>query len=155
MFGSGDSFGTSLTGSETRGIQFVKSMAGTDVVEHAFVLQRVPPAVVDFYQGIPSQVLEVCQSPTFLQKNNAGDRLFVNCFDSGEVYVIDPFVPRVERIFTVGRGPASLVFPENDPTVAYVVGFSDNNISVVDIAPGSASQYHVVQRIGFANSVPR
>ncbi len=126
-------------------------------VEHAFVLQRVPPAVVDFYQGIPNQVIEVCQSPTFLQKNNAGDRLFVNCFDSGEVYVIDPFVPRVERIFTVGRGPASLVFPENDPTgpLAYVVGFSDNNISVVDIAPGSPSQYHVVQRIGFPNSVPR
>ena len=38
--------------------------------EHAFVLQRVPPAVVDFYQGIPNQVLEVCQSPTFLQKNH-------------------------------------------------------------------------------------
>jgi YVTN family beta-propeller protein len=155
LYGNGETFGTTLTGSETRGIQFVRSTVGADTVEHAFVLQRVPPAVVDFYQGVPNQVLEVCQSPTFLQKNNAGDRLFVTCFDSGEVYVIDPFTPQVERIFTVGRGPAGLVFPEHDSTVAYVVGFSDNNISVVDIEPGSPTQYHVVQRIGFPNSVPR
>jgi hypothetical protein len=157
IFGNGETFATSLAGSETRGIQFVKSMAGTEEVEHAFVLQRLPPAVVDFYNGLPNQVIEVCQSPTFLQKNDAGegDRLFVNCFDSGVIFVINPFVPRVERIFSVGRGPASLVFPENDSTVAYVVGFGDNNISVIDIAPGSPTQYHVVQRIGFPNSVPR
>lgn len=165
VFGNGETFTTSLTGSETRSIQFVKSRVTKQddqgnrfeaEVEHAFVLQRVPPAVVDFYNGIPNQVIEVCQSPTFLEKNKADGRLFVNCFDSGEVYVIDPFVPRVERIFNVGRGPASIVFPvEDPPTVAYVVGFSDNNISVIDIAPGSPSQYHVVQRIGFPNTVPR
>ena len=155
LFGNGETFATSLAGSETRGIQFVKSMVGTEEVEHAFVLQRLPPAVVDFYNGLPNQVIEVCQSPTFLQKNRDGDRLFVNCFDSGEIFVINPFVPRVERIFSVGRGHASLVFPENDSTVAYVVGFGDNNISVIDIAPGSPSQYHVIQRIGFPNSVPR
>ena len=166
IFGSGETFATSLAGSETRGIQFVQSTLTTEddmgqsheeVVEHAFVLQRLPPAVVDFYHGLPNQVIEVCQSPTFLQKKKtiAGDRLFVNCFDSGEIFVINPYVPRVERIFSVGRGPASLVFSDHDPTVAYVVGFGDNNISVIDIAPGSPSQYHVVQRIGFPNSVPR
>ncbi len=168
VFGSGETYGTTLTGSETRGIQFVKSEASVvdangmtkqESVEHAFVLQRVPPTVVDFYQTNPNQVIEVCQSPTFLQKNlpenPADERLFVTCFDSGEIFVIDPFTPRVERIFSVGRGPAGLVFPPNDPNVAYVVGFGDNNISVVDIEPGSPSQYHVIQRIGFPTSVPR
>jgi len=156
VFASGEGYGTTLTGSETRGIQFIKSTTSTgNEQEHVFVLQRNPPAVVDFYQGNPNQFLEVCQSPTFMQKNAAGDRLFVNCFDTGEIYVIDPFTPRVERVFTVGRGPAGLVFPDNDPAVAYVVGFGDNNISVVDIAPGSPSQYHVIQRIGFPSSVPR
>lgn len=153
IFGSGGTYATTLAGTETRGIQFVN----TPDVEHAFVLQRVPPALVGFSNGTPTEFIEVCQSPTFLHKHDAGagDRLFINCFDTGEVYVIDPSIPRVERIFGVGRGPAGLVFPENDPTVAYVVGFSDNNITVVDIAPGSRSQYHVVQRIGFPNSVPR
>ena len=156
VFASGEGYGTTLTGSETRGIQFIKSTTSTgNEQEHVFVLQRNPPAVVDFYQGNPNQFLEVCQSPTFMQKNAAGDRLFVNCFDTGEIYVIDPFTPRVERVFTVGRGPAGLVFPDNDPAVAYVVGVGDNNISVVDIAPGSPSQYHVIQRIGFPSSVPR
>jgi DNA-binding beta-propeller fold protein YncE len=159
VFGNGDNFGTTLNGTETRGIELVD--------QHAFVLQRVPPTVVSFYEGTANQFIEVCQSPTFLHKHPRPDpmedpepasldtRLFVTCSDGGEVYVINPFIPKVERIFNVGRAPAGLVFPPNDPTVAYVVGFGDNNISVVDIEPGSPTQYHVVQRIGFPNTVPR
>jgi hypothetical protein len=36
-----------------------------------------------------------------------------------------------------------------------VVGFGDNNISVVDLEPGSATEYHVIQRIGYPSTVPR
>jgi len=39
--------------------------------------------------------------------------------------------------------------------VAYVVGFGDNNISVIDLRPGSTTEYHVVQRMGFPRVTPR
>jgi DNA-binding beta-propeller fold protein YncE len=83
-------------------------------------------------------------------------RLYVTCFEDGQVYVFDPRVPRLVDVIEVGRGPAGLVFPPgNDSTTMFVVGFGANNISVVDIKPGSATENHVVQRIGFPSAVPR
>jgi hypothetical protein len=89
-------------------------------------------------------VLETCGSPTFLDQKNVigvGPRLFVTCFADGEIYVFDPTVPRLVTTFRVGRGPAGLVFDEHRP-VAYAVGFGDNNVSVIDLQPGSATEYH-------------
>jgi hypothetical protein len=153
-FPNGNTFDTSLVGSETRGIQFVG--------DHAFVLQRTPPALVELDANRRAvKVLETCSAPTFLYKHNpygagveGGTRLFVNCYDVGEVYVFDPFVAHLERTLQVGRGPAGLVFPENAP-VAYVIGFGDNNVSVLDLDPASPTFYHVVQRLGFPSQVPR
>jgi hypothetical protein len=45
--------------------------------------------------------------------------------------------------------------PINHKPIAYVVGFGDNNISVVDLDPTSPTEYHVIQRIGFPSTVPR
>jgi hypothetical protein len=66
------------------------------------------------------------------------------------------------KTFTVGRGPSGLVFDDTllddgvtKRNVAYVVGFGDNNISVIDLKPGSPTEYHVVQRIGFPRVTPR
>jgi hypothetical protein len=160
---NGELYSTSLVGSETRGIAFAAINTSAGEITKPFVLQRNPPALVGFDGTIPVSVLETCSSPTFLYKNTAGeglgDRLFVNCYDTGEVYVFDPSVPRLEATFQVGRGPAGMVFPPvppgEFPTVAYVVGFGDNNISVVDLQPGSYTEYHVIQRIGFPSEVPR
>jgi len=58
------------------------------------------------------------------------------------------------KTFLVGRGPSGLVFDE-PRKVAYVVGFGDNNISVIDLDPAHETQYHVVQRIGFPRVTPR
>jgi hypothetical protein len=153
-FASGDNFDTMLLGGETRGIQFVG--------DHAFVLQRSPPSLVEFDANRnPVAVLETCSSPTFLYKNDAGrgDRLFVNCYDVGEVYVFDPVAAHFERSFSVGRGPAGMVFPRREGqqkvTRAFVVGFSDNDVSVVDLDPTHDTEYHVIQRIGFPSTVPR
>ena len=46
---------------------------------------------------------------------------------------------------------------EDDRTVAYVAGFANNNVSVLDLKPGSPTEYRVVQRIGFPRptAVPR
>ena len=157
---NGDLYGTSLVGSETRGIAFTTVNTAAGAITRPFVLQRTPPALVGFDGTLPVSVLETCSSPTFLYKNTAGeglgDRLFVNCYDTGEVYVFDPSVPRLEATFQVGRGPAGMVFPQGETaTIAYVVGFGDNNVSVVDLRPGSPTEYHVIQRIGFPSEVPR
>ena len=65
----------------------------------AFVLQRSPPALVAIpardsqRTGTPTDILETCSSPTFLDKydDRRGEtRLFVTCFDDGEIYVFDP-----------------------------------------------------------------
>ena len=130
-----------------------------------FVLQRVPPALVTFNGPIPSSMVETCSSPTFLYKYQpAGHnpRLLVNCYDVGEVDVFDTVAPHLIGALAVGRGPAGLVLsPDNRPSpvfgrpVAFVVGFGDNNISVIDLEPGSPTELHVIQRIGFPTTVPR
>ena len=81
------------------------------------MLQRSPPALISFLNPYtPSEVLETCSSPTFLDQheNGVGPRLFVSCFADGEIYVFDPAVPQLVRTFIVGRGPAGLVFDEAD-----------------------------------------
>ena len=101
-------------------------------------------------------MIETCSSPTFLYQHDAGDgaRLFVNCFDTGEVYVFDPSGPTLLTTFAVGRGPAGMVFDTARP-IAYVLDFTQNDVSVVDLAPGSPTQYHVIQRLGFPTVTPR
>jgi hypothetical protein len=156
---NGELYDTRLIGAETRGIEFVSpDPSNSNAPLRPFVLQRTPPALVMFDGTLAVSALETCQGPTFLYKSDAGigDRLFVNCFDTGEVYVFDPTVPRLEATFTVGRGPAGMIFPKVAyPQVAYVIDFGDNDISVVDLQPGSPTEYHVIQRIGFPSEVPR
>jgi hypothetical protein len=177
-----------LFGTETRGIQFLprrQPEGAAPTPERAFVLQRTPPALISFdaamneepgvFGNFPSDVIEVCQAPTFLQKDRTPDEeaglddalLYVTCFDQGQVYLIDPRVPRLVGIIDVGRGPAGLEFA---PTlikdaatmqvtkkrrVAYVVGFGSNNVGVLDLEPGSETQYHIIQRLGFPSVTPR
>ena len=148
-FPNGVSFSSPLVGAETRGVEFIDD-------RRSFVLQRTPPALIGFLDTTPTEVLETCGSPTFLDRYDspAGTRLFVTCFADGEIYVFDPTVPRLVKTFRVGRGPAGLVFDQRRP-VAYVVGFGDNNVSVVDLEPGSLTEYQVIQRIGFPRTIPR
>jgi hypothetical protein len=165
---SGEQYVSSLPGSETRGIQFVPPVSPTDPFagEEAFVLQRVPPALLRFevnnpLNQAPVDVIETCNSPTFIDHHGTGVtfRLYVTCFEDGEVYVFDPHVPRLVDIIEVGRGPAGLAFPPSgskyEDKYVYVVGFGANNISVVDIEAGSPTENHVVQRIGYPSPVPR
>ncbi|MEA2697906.1 MAG: hypothetical protein QOI66_2177 [Myxococcales bacterium] len=162
VIGNGQQYVSNLPGSETRGIQFIAPLPDDPFPESglAFVLQRVPPALLGFQVANqpPVDVLETCNSPTFLDRHGTGInlRLYVTCFEDGQVYVFDPRLPRLVDVIEVGRGPAGLVFsPGDDSTTMFVVGFGANNISVVDIKPGSTTENHVIQRIGFPSPVPR
>jgi hypothetical protein len=177
-FPNGISFSSPLAGGETRGIEYIEGQ------DRAFVLQRSPPTLIGFVPSTmaATDFLETCGSPTVLDKyprqprptppltppspsmpssypkapilDQPNTRLFVSCFADGEVYVYDPFVPQLVRTFSVGRGPAGLVF-DDKRQVAYVVGFGDNNVSVIDLAPDSPTEYHVIQHIGFPRTAPR
>jgi YVTN family beta-propeller protein len=151
-------FASPLVGAEMRGIQFTSPT-------RAFALQRIPPALIGFeitngrLGNVATDIVETCAAPTFLQKAGTGAalRLYVTCFESGQVYVVDPSVPQVSAVIDVGRGPAGLVFSSQTgaPARAYVVGFGHNNVSVVDLEPGSRTQYHVIQKLGFPSVLPR
>jgi hypothetical protein len=155
-----------LVGAEIRGIEFLAN-------NRAFVLQRTPPALVGFdmsnadtvFPNFPSDILETCTSPTFLQSYDTGEgmRLYVTCFDAGQIYVFDPSVPRLVTVIDSGRGPAGLAFAPRvqnpkapvGQQLAFIVGFTLNDIAVLDLTPGSDTQYHVIQRFGFPSLVPR
>jgi hypothetical protein len=156
-FPNGINYTSPLGGAETRGIAFIDNEQDPSL-SRAFVLQRSPPTLIGFLAAnmAPTDLLETCGSPTFLDKPKTSNRLFVTCFADGQIYVYDPEIPALVETFTVGRGPAGLVFDDtHDRNAAYVVGFGDNNISVVDLVPGSRTQYHVIQRIGFPRTSPR
>jgi hypothetical protein len=160
IFVSGSSlpFPSPLAGAELRGLEFVSST-------RAFALQRIPPALIGFdvTGGVPGNVatdiVETCAAPTFLQSfgEGAAKRLFVTCFEAGQIYVVDPSLPGVVALIDAGRGPAGLVFPTPTamPARAYVVGFGHNNVSVIDLEPGSSTQYHVIHKLGFPSVLPR
>jgi hypothetical protein len=145
-------------GSDIRGL----AVQGT----HAFVLHRNAtvrqnaPAVVEIdqspdAQGVPHNravgLVEVCAGATEMLMHDAGrgPRLYVVCFEAGQIYVVDPAPLSVAGVINVGRGPTTMVFAANDPRRGYVLGFSDNNISVVDLDPASLTENRVIQRIGF------
>jgi hypothetical protein len=175
---AGDTLSSGLAGSEMRGVEFIepKSGANPNYASRVFALQRVPPALVGFDIAkandgattvTPTDVIETCSSPTFLYQYPPSDprrpdhatsdnptRLFVNCFDTGEVYVFDPAIPSLITTLIVGRGPAGMVFDAHN-AVAYVLNFTQNNVVVVDLTPQSPTQYHVVQRLGFPTVTPR
>jgi hypothetical protein len=160
---SSAAFGT--RGGDLRGLVLAEQR------EQAFVLHRQyavrgefnPPSVVAIDRrpdssGLPLNrpvgVVEVCNGPNRLLEHDAGrgPHLFVNCFEGGQIYVVEPNLLTVEAVIEVGAGPAELVFAPNDPTVAFVAGFASNNVSVIDLRPGSPTEFRVIQRIGFARS---
>jgi hypothetical protein len=157
----GNTFVSPLAGAETRGIEAIPDG------RRAFLLQRTPPALIGFdtvdrFNNTPTDVIEMCTGPTFLHSHTpaAGGpvTLFVSCFELGQVYVVDPYVPRLVSVIEVGRGPAGLAFGSEAGgrrPLAYVVGFGSNNVSVIDLDPASRTRYHVIQRIGFPSAVPR
>jgi DNA-binding beta-propeller fold protein YncE len=103
----------------------------------------------------PSAILEICSGANEMQFHDAGrgSLLYITCFEGGQIYVVDPQAPLVVGIIEAGHGPTSLRFSPTDPTSAFVVDFADNDVSVIDLKPGSQTEYMVVQRLGFPHAV--
>lgn len=106
---------------------------------------------------VATATVEVGAGPMEMRMHDAGrgQKLFVPCFESGQVYVVDPETTKLDSIIDIGRGPSSIAFSPTDPRIAFVAGFADNNVSVIDLDPKSANEYRVVQRIGFPRAATR
>jgi len=174
----GASLSSGVAGSDTRGVEFVNSkyvppggllpplpQNQNSSPDRAFLIQRNPPTMVgiDLSTQQPLSTMEICQGPTQLvqPKDLQGNPLFgvpllfITCFDSGELYIVDPSVPQIRTIIPVGREPINTVFDPNDPTRAYVITFGENNVSVVDLDPTSPTVNRVIERIGYPSPTPR
>jgi DNA-binding beta-propeller fold protein YncE len=150
-------------GADIRGILF--SADGS----RAYVLHRNdadsaanPPAIAVLdrtplddgtVSNTPLAVLEVCNGPTAMQMYPTGQgerrgRIYVTCYDDGQILVVDPDTLTIAAVIDAGAGPTSLVFSQVDPGFAYVASYVNSHLSVIDLRPGSPTENHVILRIG-------
>jgi len=134
------------TGEDTRDIAFATASDGT---EFAFILSRRPEALVlvDLDQSTPTRLfvrdlVSVGFGPSRMEVVNlpvgtAGETrlfVFVTCFDSRDVFVVDPLSGRTFTIARTLSGPFEL---EIDPVrrYMYVTDFRASVIWVVTLDP--------------------
>jgi DNA-binding beta-propeller fold protein YncE len=128
--------------------------------DRAYVINRDPPTlqIIDTSlnaAGVPrnelSAAIEICQqaSNVAVMDSGEGERVYLGCFRTGQVWVIDPAAREVEAIIGVGRGPDGIVASPSNHQV-YVTNFLEDTISVIDTRPGLASENRVVLRLGRA-----
>jgi YVTN family beta-propeller protein len=147
-------------GADIRGILFAADGSRAYVLHRNDAVSPANPpalAVVDrtvrtdgSVANTPLAVLEVCNGPTAMLMRDVGrgERIYVTCYDDGQIYVVDPVTLVITAIIDVGAGPTSFVFSHVDPGIAYVASFANSHLSVIDFRPGSLTENHVILRIG-------
>jgi DNA-binding beta-propeller fold protein YncE len=125
----------------------------------AYMINRSPPSLMVFdtsidASGLPLNRLvgatDVCREASSLAVADGGngERAFVACFLSGEVYVVDPNgSSSVEDVISVGRAPFAMAAAESRQLL-FVSTFLEDSIAVIDLDPNSSTYYRVVMRIG-------
>lgn len=135
-----------------RGITF------SDDGQRGYVVNRNPPMlqIIDTSldeEGFPRNELEaaveVCRdaAQVTLADLGEGERAYVSCFPASQIWVVDPVGAQVEAVIDVGRGPSALAVSEQRQKL-YVANFLEDTLSVVDLAPGSATENLTVLRLG-------
>ncbi|HUQ07680.1 MAG TPA: hypothetical protein VM261_34535 [Kofleriaceae bacterium] len=139
--------------SDSRGVAF--DATG----DRAYMINRSPPSLMIYdtsldVGGVPRNrlqgVSDVCREASSLAVANGGigERAFVSCFQTGEVYVIDPSgASNVEEVISVGRAPFAMTAAESRQLL-FVSTFLEDSIAVIDLDPTSPTFYRVVMRIG-------
>jgi hypothetical protein len=160
--------------------------------QRAFMTQNAPPsvAILDTRldqpegRGLPANkivdIVDVCQGPSHMSLRqqavagpagagtNLRNSLYVACFTSNQVMIVDPDRPGVDETILVGRGPTELAFnysgeetpaAERLPTPrhrrAYLSLYSESTIGVVDVEPGSPTENRLIARIGLPVPPPQ
>lgn len=130
--------------------------------KHAYVLSRRPPSLLDIDtspggptaaepRNVVRQIIEVCADPSLLtvREEPGPTRIYVTCFAAGQVYVVDPNLGDVVDVVDVGRGPNGFTLVPGRPLRGVVANFAENNLSVIDLEPGSPTENVVLFKIGY------
>ena len=96
--------------------------------------------------------VEICSQVAALAVADMGDgeRVYIPCFATGQVWVVDPDRLRVEAVIESGRGPNGIVAAPGRKQVL-VTNYAEDTISVIDTRPGSPTENFTVVKLG----VPR
>jgi hypothetical protein len=169
--------GAFATGNDVRDVAFEPGGL------RAFLTANNPPSVVVLdtaikqnaaARGQPNNqvvdIIDVCQTPSHMGVRRAivpgapgtpgnngrlRTQIFVVCFLSNQVMIVDPDLPAVSDTIIVGRGPNDIAFnfgdqqsPGAGPRRAYITQFAESTIGVLDLEPGSPTENRLVARIG-------
>ena len=150
--------GVAGSSADTRGMTF--SPDGNRL----FLVNRRPPTlqVIDTSVvaiGVPKDeplgATDICRQASTVAVSGTGtdERAYVTCFQDGQIYVVDPSSGVfVEDIILSGRGPYGVATARSRNRL-YVTNFLEDTISVIDIAPSSATRNRVVLRIGIPRTL--
>jgi YVTN family beta-propeller protein len=145
---------------DTRGLTFSPDHT------RLYLVNRMPPSVQVYDTsigptGVPANTplgsSDVCREASTLAVADfgplVGNRVYVTCFQDGQVYVVDPTgQSQVEDIISVGRGPyaAVVVTGKNTPGKQFLLvsNFLEDTIAVIDLSLDSPKRNRVVLRIG-------
>jgi hypothetical protein len=145
-------------GIDSRGIAFNPS--GT----RAYIANRSTPSVLIYDVSCGPQgrelnqlvsIIDVGVDPgavAYLQRDNGEDRVYVTCATTMEVYVIDPFLNRVDTIIEVGEGAYDITFTRGARKLrgvqrAFVANFQEDSISVIELDPTSPNYHREIARL--------
>jgi DNA-binding beta-propeller fold protein YncE len=170
--------GVFVSGADVRDIVFEPGGA------RAFLTENNPPSLVvldtrtlpngalpGVVQNRVVDVVDVCQTPAHMgvrRRLTAGapgtpprlaTKVYVPCFLSNQVMVVDPDRPGVDETILTGRGPNEISFNFSSDGEAevdvepmarrgYVTTFTESAIAVIDLQPGSPTENRVIARIG-------
>ncbi len=168
--------GAFATGDDVRDLQVQEDGS------RAFFLQNHPPSLftLDVRQFSPSgestlpadqvvDIVPVCEGPSRIglrqwQETGAEGapprtvtRVFVVCFVTGQVAVIDPDLGAMAANILVGRGPNEIAFNFSSGVApplhrrAYVTNYTDSTVAVIDLDRGSRTENRVIARIGITS----
>jgi DNA-binding beta-propeller fold protein YncE len=145
--------GNSGGSSDTRGMTF--SATG----DRMYLINRNPPSLQVYDtsltpSGFPANrgisSTDICRQASTLTALDSGDgeRVYITCFSTGEVYIVDPSgQASVDAVVNVGRGPYAVAASPSRKKI-YVTNFLEDTVAVIDVAPGSPTRNRVVLRIG-------
>ncbi len=156
---TGNFFFLDKVGATSGGSTDTRGMAFSPDGNRLYITQR-RPASLQIYDtslgptGFPNDLgvggTAICRDASELAVLDAGDgeRVFVTCFDDGEIYVIDPSgISSVVDVIEVGRGPYAIAAAPTRKKL-YVTNFLEDTVAVIDVSPTSMLRDRVVLRIG-------
>ena len=124
----------------------------------AYFISRTPPSLQAFDtsldstgapRNLPMGVLELCEQPANLSLVDFGEgpRAVLPCFQTGRLWVVDTDHMSLVAVEDTGRGPSGIATSVRHKKI-YVGNYAEDTLTIIDAAPGAATQYRSIMRLG-------